>query len=75
MMSPILQEMETEGSGIFKVVKVDAAAELELAASFRVGAVPSFLAFANGACVGQAVGANSKASLKQWFENSVRITH
>ena len=74
MMWPVLQEMETEAKGTFKVVKIDAASELELAASFRVSAVPSFLAFANGTCVGQTVGAKSKANMKKWFEDSVRVT-
>ena len=72
MMSPVLQEMETEANGTFKIVKIDAAAEAALAASFRVSAVPAFLAFANGACVSQTVGAKSKANMKKWFEDSVR---
>jgi thioredoxin 1 len=72
MMSPVLAEMENEANGAFKVVKIDAAAEPVLAASFRVSAVPSFLAFANGSCVGQTVGAKSKANMKKWFEDSVR---
>lgn len=72
MMSPVLQEMETEANGAFKIVKIDAAAEAGLAASFRVSAVPSFLAFSKGACVGQTVGAKSKANMKKWFEDSVR---
>jgi thioredoxin 1 len=72
MMAPVLQEMETEANGGFKVMKIDAASEPELAASFRVNAVPAFLAFAKGSCVGQTVGAKSKANMKKWFEESVR---
>ena len=72
MMSPVLQELETEANGGFKVVKIDAASEPGLAASFRVSAVPAFLAFAKGACVGQTVGAKSKANMKKWFDESVR---
>jgi thioredoxin 1 len=71
LMSPVLQELETEAGGAFKVVKVDAASEGQLAASFRVSSVPAFFAFANGKCVGQTVGAKSKASMKKWFEDSV----
>ena len=52
-MAPVLQEMETEANGSFKVVKVNAATEAELAASFRISSVPSFFAFSNGKCVGQ----------------------
>lgn len=72
MMAPVLQEMETEANGAFKVVKVNAATEAALATSFRVSAVPSFFAFSNGKCVGQTLGAKSKANIKKWFEESVR---
>src|ERR1700735_5051406 len=72
MMAPVLQEMETEANGSFKVVKVDAATEPALATSFRVGSVPSFFAFSNGKCVGQTLGAKSKANIKKWFEESIR---
>jgi len=72
MMAPVLQEIETEAQGQFKVVKVDAAAETELAVEYKVRAVPAFFAFSNGKCVGQTVGAKSKASMKKWFEDSVR---
>jgi thioredoxin 1 len=72
MMSPVLQELETEAGGAFKVVKIDAASEGQLAASFHVNSVPAFFAFANGKCVGQTFGAKSKVSMKKWFEDSVR---
>jgi thioredoxin 1 len=72
MMAPVLQELETEANGQFKVVKVDAAAEAELASSYAVRAVPAFYAFSNGKCVGQTVGAKSKAGMKKWFEDSIR---
>ena len=72
MMAPVLQEIETEAQGQFKVVKVDAGTEMELAAEYGVRAVPAFFAFSNGKCVGQTVGAKSKANMKKWFEDSVR---
>ena len=72
MMAPVLQEMETEANGGFKVVKIDAAAEASLAVSYNVRAVPSFFVFANGKCVGQTLGAKSKANMKKWLEDSIR---
>ena len=72
MMSPVLHELETESDGRFKVVKVDAAAESQLAASYGVRAVPAFYAFTNGKCVGQTIGAKSKANMSKWFEDSTR---
>src|ERR1041385_1659409 len=72
MMAPVLQEIENEANGAFKVVKVDAASEGQLGASYRVSAVPAFFAFANGKGVGQTVGAKSKANMKKWFEDAIR---
>ena len=72
MMAPVLQEIETEANGALKVVKVNAATESELAASYRVNAVPAFFAFVNGKCVGQTLGAKSKTGMKKWFDESLR---
>jgi len=72
MMAPLLAEIETEANGSLKVVKVNAADEGELSNMFRVSGVPAFFAFANGKCVGQTVGARSKANMKKWFEDSVK---
>ena len=72
MMAPVLAEIETEANGSLKVVKINAADEFELSSQFRVSGVPAFFAFANGKCVGQTVGAKSKANMKKWFEDSVR---
>jgi thioredoxin 1 len=71
-MAPVLQEMETEANGQYKVVKINAGSELELATSFRINSVPTFLIFANGKCIGQTLGAKSKASMKKWVEESIR---
>ena len=72
MMAPVLQEMETEAKGKFKVVKINAAMEPQLASQFRVNSVPAFFVFANGKCVGQTIGAKSKANMKKWVEDSIR---
>ena len=72
MMAPVLQEIENEAQGKFKIVKVDAGTEMELAVEYGVRAVPAFFAFSNGKCIGQTVGAKSKAGMKKWFEDAVR---
>jgi len=71
-MAPVLQEMEAEANGAYKIVKVDAGTELQLASSYRVSAVPAFFVFANGKCVGQTLGAKSKTTMKKWVEDSIR---
>ncbi|MGA2870529.1 MAG: thioredoxin family protein [Verrucomicrobiota bacterium] len=72
MMAPVLQEMETEANGQFKVVKIDAGVEGQLASTFRVNSVPAFFVFNNGKCVGQTLGAKSKVHMKKWLEDSIR---
>ncbi len=72
MMAPVLQEIEAEANGQLKIVKVDAAADAELAASYGVRGVPAFYAFANGKCVGQTIGARSKDRMKTWFAEAIR---
>src|SRR5215469_1861177 len=70
-MAPVLQEMETEANGTYKIVKIDAGTELQLASSYRVNAVPAFFLFSNGKCVGQTLGAKSKTAMKKWIEDSI----
>ena len=71
-LSPILEEWELESAGSFKLVKVDAAAEPQLAASYGVRAVPALYLFSGGKCVGQSVGLKSKNNLKKWFQEAER---
>ena len=72
MLAPVLEELASEGNGLFKLVKVDAASESALAASLGVNAVPALFVFKNGNVIGQTIGLKSKASLKKWFEDSLR---
>jgi thioredoxin 1 len=66
-LSPVLEQWEREAGGSLKVVKVDAAAEIELAAAYRVQAVPALFLFSNGKCVGQMMGLQSRSALQRWF--------
>ena len=70
-MAPVLQEMETEANGQYKIVKINAGSEMELATIYRVSAVPSFFIFSNGKCIGQTLGAKSKVNMKKWVEDSI----
>ena len=47
-MSPVLEELEHELSGSVKAVKVNVASNSELAESYGVRAVPTFIMFKNG---------------------------
>jgi thioredoxin 1 len=69
MMMPVLEEISNEQND-FKIVKVDAAANFELAANFRVSAVPTFVLFNNGQVKGQFTGARSKKNLLAWVDSN-----
>src|SRR5215471_15745888 len=72
-LSPILQEWEEESTDVLKIVKVDAAAEPALAASYGVAAVPALFLFSNGKVIARTVGLKSKNNLKQWADEALRL--
>jgi thioredoxin 1 len=51
LMAPLLDEIAQEREGSFKIVKLDAWEHAELAAQYRVSAVPAFLFFRDGEVV------------------------
>lgn len=68
MMSPVLDELARERVGSVKIVKVDAADNPQLAAQFRVSAMPTFILFENGQPKRQIVGARSKKLFAAWID-------
>jgi len=71
-LAPVLQEWEQESANNLKFIKVDAAAEVDLAVSYGVSAVPALFLFVNGKVVAQTLGFKSKNALKQWAEEALR---
>lgn len=65
-MSPILDSLAQDLGGRLKVVKLNAAEDLELATSFGVTAVPTFLVFQNGEKLRQQTGAMTREELEAW---------
>ncbi len=63
MMGPILEEVAQENPNI-NIIKVDVDAAPELAASYNISSIPTFLVFQQGKVAGQAVGAVGKAQIK-----------
>jgi len=64
MIAPLLDELATEYNGKVKIAKVNIDDHQNLAAQFRVTAIPTLLIFKNGQVVEQMVGAKSKRDLK-----------
>ena len=71
MMAPVLKELSTENADRFKLVKVDAIQDAQLASQFSVTTVPTFLVLLRGAPVGQRSGMQSKQALLDWIEETI----
>ena len=72
IVSPLIEEIENERGGSLKVVKIDAAAEPEFTASFRITSVPTLLLFRGGQRIAQLTGARGKRELQRWIDDSLR---
>lgn len=64
MIAPVLDELATEYNGKVKIAKVNIDEHQNLAAQYRVTAIPTLLVFKGGQVVEQMVGAKSKRDLK-----------
>ena len=62
--APIVEELATEYQGKVKIGKINVDEHQELAAQFRVTAIPTLLVIKNGQVAEQMVGAKSKRDLK-----------
>jgi len=64
MIAPVLDELADEYQGKVKIGKVNVDEHQDLAAQFRVSAIPTLLLIKNGQVAEQMVGAKSKRDLK-----------
>jgi thioredoxin 1 len=64
MIAPVLDELANEYGGKVKIAKVNIDEHQNLAAQYRVTAIPTLLVFKGGQVVEQMVGAKSKRDLK-----------
>jgi len=70
-MSPLVQEIEDESGGTLRVVKIDAGADPQFTASFRITAVPTIFLFSGGQRLGQVMGARGKKDMKKWIDETL----
>ncbi len=70
--APLIEEIEKERAGSLKIVKIDAAAEPEFTASFRITSVPTLLLFRGGQRIAQLTGARGKKELRRWIDDLLR---
>ena len=68
MIAPILDELAQEYDGRIRIGKVNIDDHQELAAQYRVSAIPTLLLFRQGEVAEQIVGLKSKRDLKASFD-------
>ena len=63
MLSPIMDEIVREFAGKIKVCRVNADEQIQLAARYRVNALPTVIAFRNGERVDSSIGVKTKQQI------------
>lgn len=69
-MNPIIAEVAGEQTDSLKVAKVDVDNNNELAARYKVEAIPTFVLFKDGKAIDLKVGAFSKQKLLEWLDKN-----
>jgi putative thioredoxin len=70
-LGPMLEKLEAEGGGKWKLVKVNVDENQELAAHFQVRSIPHVMAFADGRPVDQFVGVLPEGQLREFLDRLV----
>lgn len=63
LQGPVLDELARKGQGQFKVVKVNADEEPELAQTYGISALPTLLVFHEGEVIQRLIGLQTKEAL------------
>ena len=70
-LGPILEKVETEYAGRFKLVKIDSDQQQELAAAFGIRSIPTCVLMKNGQPVDGFMGAQSEGQVKEFLDKHV----
>ncbi|WP_277187099.1 thioredoxin [Caballeronia sp. BR00000012568055] len=70
-LGPMLEKLEAEGAGKWKLVKVNVDENQELAAHFQVRSIPHVIAFAEGRPVDQFIGVLPEGQLREFLDRLV----
>ena len=70
-LGPMLERLEAEGAGKWKLVKVNVDENPELAQHFQVRSIPHVVAFADGRAVDQFIGVLPEGQLREFIEKLV----
>ncbi len=68
VLGPLLEKLETEYGGRFKLVKINSDESPELSQMFKIRSIPQVIAFLGGRPVDQFTGAQPEGQLRQFVE-------
>jgi putative thioredoxin len=68
VIGPLLEKLETEYAGRFKLVKIDSDQEQQLAAAFGIRSIPTCVLLINGQPVDGFMGAQPEGKLKEFLD-------
>ncbi len=68
MMAPVVDKLEQEAAGRYKVGKLNVDQETEIAINYRVMSIPTFIVFQDGKPASVTVGAVPEQELRQKLE-------
>ena len=71
VLGPVLETLESEANGQWKLVKVNTEDYQEIALKFHIMSIPNVKLFAKGEVVGEFMGALPKAQVKQFLINHI----
>ena len=72
-LGPILDRLEQEYSGRFKLVKVDTEQEQQIAQHFQIKSLPTVYAFVNGQPVDQFQGALPEGQIREFIDANLSV--
>jgi putative thioredoxin len=70
-LGPMLERLEAEGAGKWKLVKVNVDENPELAQHFQVRSIPHVVAFADGRAVDQFIGVLPESQLREFLDKLI----
>ncbi len=72
-LTPILDQIESEGSGNFSIHKVNVEEDefQDFTATFKISSIPTVLFFKNGKVVHSFIGLQDKQSIKEMIETNL----
>jgi putative thioredoxin len=68
ILGPVLEKMEKEANGQWKMVKVNTDEEPELGQHFQIRGIPAVKLFSQGKVAGEFVGALPEVEIRKWLE-------